>query len=293
MTVEVVEFTDPGCSWAWGTEPKRRRLRWRYGDRLAWRRVMGGLVGDMDRYFPDGFDPVRAAPRQSRYWADVASRTAMTYPARLAYHYRSTEPACRAVKAAERQSDETAERVLRRLREATFVFGTPPDTTQRILAAVRGVPGLDEARLAADLDSPDVEDAFREDWEATRRPNEYVMTLEESPDEGGGRAKHTEGRWRYVFPTMIFQGPAGEVTVPGWKPWERYVEALEAVSPGITAGPRPDPSPVEAFAAWPTLAPIELETLCGPAAALPEGVVTYDWGDGAFYMTGAERDWRD
>jgi len=34
-TLEVVEYTDPWCSWAWGTEPKLRRLRWRWGDRLA------------------------------------------------------------------------------------------------------------------------------------------------------------------------------------------------------------------------------------------------------------------
>ena len=44
MVVEVVEYSDPWCSWAWGTEPKLRRLRWRYGDRLEWRTVMGDLV---------------------------------------------------------------------------------------------------------------------------------------------------------------------------------------------------------------------------------------------------------
>ena len=28
--VEVVEYTDVMCSWAWGSEPKLRLLRWRY-----------------------------------------------------------------------------------------------------------------------------------------------------------------------------------------------------------------------------------------------------------------------
>lgn len=65
-TIEVTEFTDPGCSWAWGTEPKLRLLRWRFDDRLRWRRVMGGLIGDMNSYMPD-FDPVRAAKRYPDY----------------------------------------------------------------------------------------------------------------------------------------------------------------------------------------------------------------------------------
>ena len=29
--VEVIEYTDPVCSWAWGSEPKLRLLRWRHG----------------------------------------------------------------------------------------------------------------------------------------------------------------------------------------------------------------------------------------------------------------------
>jgi predicted DsbA family dithiol-disulfide isomerase len=33
--VEVVEYTDVMCSWAWGSEAKLRRLRWRYEDRYA------------------------------------------------------------------------------------------------------------------------------------------------------------------------------------------------------------------------------------------------------------------
>ena len=43
---EVTEYTDPICSWAWGTEPKLRLLQWRPGHRLSWRVAMGGLVGD-------------------------------------------------------------------------------------------------------------------------------------------------------------------------------------------------------------------------------------------------------
>lgn len=284
--VDVVEFTDPGCSWAWGTEPKLRLLRHRFGGRLRWRRVLGGLIGDMNNYVED-FDPVRGAKSQIRYWRDVYEHTRMTYPAGLEWMYSSTEPAGKAVKAAELQSDEVGGRVLRRLRESVFVFGRPADTPQRILEAVGGVEGLDLDRFAADLGSPESEKAFREDWEETRRPNEYVMKLE-GDRPGIGRAKRTEGHWRFVFPTLVFRGPAGEATVPGWCPYERYEEAMEEVAPGVTADPPPDPTPADVFGAWPTATARELEVLCGPGASPPEGIVTYDWGEGSFFLTARE-----
>lgn len=44
--VEVVEYTDPLCSIAWGTEPSKRKLHWRFGEKLRWRAVMAGLCRD-------------------------------------------------------------------------------------------------------------------------------------------------------------------------------------------------------------------------------------------------------
>src|SRR6185369_9365771 len=226
--VDVVEYTDPGCSWAWGSEPKLRRLRWRHSARLRWRRVMGGLVGDMANYL-DGFDAAAAAPGFARYWERVGATTGMPHPAHLARMYRSTEPACVAVKAAERQGEAAAEHVLRRLREATFLFGAPPDTPERIRAALHGLP-VDVARLAADMESDAVREAFAADWRETRAPNAYVRALVED-GEGAGGAKVSEGHTRYVFPTLVFRGAGREATVPGWKPYERYVEAIEDVVP--------------------------------------------------------------
>lgn len=284
--IEVTEFTDPGCSWAWGTEPKLRRLHWRYGGRMHWRRVLGGLIGDMENYI-ENFDPVRYAPNRIRYWREVYEHTRMTYPARLQWHYRSTEPGGKAVKAAELQGDEVAGRVLRRLREQTFVFGRPADTTDRIVEAVRGVDGLDADRFEVELRSEVTEKAFREDWEETRRPNDHVMALE-GDRPGIGRAKHTEGHWRFVFPTLVFRGPGGEATVPGWCPYEEYEAAIESASPGATADPRPGPTPEDVFAMWPTAAERELDVLCGEGARPPSGIVAYDWGEGRFYLTAAE-----
>ena len=284
---EVVEFTDPACSWAWGSEPKFRLLRWRYGDRLSWRRVMGGLVPNRLEREP-AFDPVAPAPRRADYWSKVSEHTGQPWPVHLRRVPVSSIEACLAVKAAERQGEPQAARLLRRLREACFVFGAPADTTERILAVAGGIDGLDLDRLAADVVTPEVRDAYRADWEETRDPNEYVRSLREE-HAGAGNAKEQDGRWRYVFPTLLFRGPGGEHTVPGWQPWEAYVAAAEAAVPGSTTGAsRPDPSADEAFAEWGVITERELACLCGSAAEPPAGVVPYDWGAGMAWLTPAE-----
>jgi protein-disulfide isomerase-like protein with CxxC motif len=261
--VELVEYTDPWCSWAWGTEPKLRLLRWRFGDRLAWRTVMGDLVTDLRAERSD-FDPVRAAPRRAEYWREVHEHTGMPWPAELQRAPQLSAVAGRAVKAAELQSSTVAAVLLRAIRESCFVHCAPADTLPRVLDLAETVDGVDATRLRADFDRADVEAAFIADREEVRRPNEYVRQLQET-HVGKGNAKPDGDGWRYVFPTILFRGSGGEHTVPGWQPWDSYVAAMERAEPGITADPRPDPTVEQARATWSTLTDFELEFLCGSA----------------------------
>ncbi|OGO52085.1 MAG: hypothetical protein A2148_09610 [Chloroflexi bacterium RBG_16_68_14] len=259
--VEVTCYTDPGCSWAWGTEPKLRKLTFEFGEGLAWSYVMGGLVGNMEVYASrlcreDG------GARLAAYWREVAAHTGMPTPVALSRAYRSTDPACRAVKAAQQQEEEVALRVLRRLRESIFVLSRPTDNGEEILEAVRGVPRLDLGRLACDLEDSQVEQAYRQDWEETRRPNEYTMALDDDSRPGAGKARLTEGHWRYVFPTVIFQGPEGERTAPGWQPYEAYLAAIEAVVPGTSATRLPPPEPRQLLDQYGSAATKEIEVVC-------------------------------
>ncbi|HEX2384053.1 MAG TPA: DsbA family protein [Acidimicrobiales bacterium] len=279
--VEVTEFTDPWCSWAWGTEPKLRRLRWRWGDRCAWRIVMGDLVAD--RRTPDGaFDPVRAAPKTAEHWQHVHEHTGMPWPVHLRWTPSLSADAAHAVKAAQLQSDMAGRALLRALRESCFVHGAPADTRERILGLAATVDAVDVARLAVEVSSSIVEEAFRADRSETRQPNDYVLHLQET-HEGKGNAKRAGDDWRYVFPTLLFSGPDGEATVPGWQPWESYVEAMETARHGSTRDPRPDPTPTEALTEWPLLTERELSFLCGPSATAPPDARTIDWGAGFAY----------
>lgn len=203
------------------------------------------------------------------------------------YMLRSTDPAGRAVIAASQQSEAAAQAVLRRLRESTFLFGRPPGEQTEIIESVVGVPDLDLGRFVADLATEEVADAYQSDWDETRRPNEFVRTLV-GDWMGIGNLKHSEGHDRYAFPTLIFRGPGGDYTAPGWVDYEEYETAMESAAPGSTAHPRADPTPQEAFARWPTLTEVELVTLCGEHAEPPADVVSYDWGEGVVWMTDAE-----
>jgi len=284
VTVEVIEYTDPWCSWAWGTEPKVRRLRWRFGHELEWRVVVGDLVADRRIDRPD-FDPVRAAPKRAEYWEKVHRHTGQPWPVHLKWAPLLSAHADRAVKAAQQQNDEVASRLLRAIRESCFVYAEPADTEERVFALAARVDGIDHDRLVADYASDDVAKAFVADREETRRPNDYVLTLQET-HEGKGNAKPDGDGWRYAFPTLLFRGPGGEHTVPGWQTWDAYVDAMEAAKPGSTASPRHDPSPADALARWSLITDKELSFLCGDDARPPADARAIDWGAGLAYSRG-------
>ncbi|HEV3226627.1 MAG TPA: DsbA family protein [Acidimicrobiales bacterium] len=281
MTVEVVEYTDPWCSWAWGSEPKLRRLRWQFADRFEWRTVMGDLVADRRHAQPD-FDPARAAPKTAVYWQKVHEHTGQPWPVHLKWAPTLSAHAGLAVKAAQQQNDAVAAALLRSVRESCFVYSAPADSVERIFELADTLDGLDVDRLELDFRSDAVVKAFAADRDETRRPNDYVLTLQET-HEGKGNAKPEGDGWRYVFPTLLFRGEGGEHTVPGWQPWDAYVAAMEAAVPGSTADPRPDPTPDEALARWPLLTAQELSFLCGDDAPAPSRAIEVDWGAGVVF----------
>lgn len=243
---------------------------------------MGDLVPDRRSGNPS-FDPVEAAGTTADHWRHVHEHTAMPWPTKLRWAPSASAVAARAVKAAERQGDVVAGRLLRALRESCHVFGAPADNLDRILAVAGTVPGLDAVRLRGDFSSDEVEKAFVADRGETRRPNDYVLQLQET-HEGKGNAKPDGDGWRYVFPTLLFRGPGGEHTVPGWQPWERYETAMEAALAGSTAGGRPDPTPEQALTEWSLVTDRELSFLCGESSGPPADAVAYDWGAGQAWL---------
>ncbi len=280
--MDVIEYTDAMCSWAWGTEPKLRLLRWRFEDQIDnWRYVMGHLVED--EHMPDR-DPVKQAPKLQDYWKVVCDQTGMPRPDPLRRSTTGSRASGLAVKAAQQLGDEEAQQVLRRMRQATFIDGEPADTIERALDACRDIPGLDVEALADSIESDAVLKEYENDTDETRKPNSYVLELE-GDRPGIGRAREAkDGRMRFVFPTIVVRSGDDESTVPGWMPYEDYERALFAAGAEPTERTGSHPTPAEAFDRWPTLAEHEFHFLCGPDASPPSGVARRSWNGGTLFV---------
>jgi predicted DsbA family dithiol-disulfide isomerase len=230
VQLEVTHFTDPACPFAFSAEPTRLRLRWHYGDQLVWRTRMIVLTlepGEAEKL-------AEGAPGLQR-------RCGMPIDPAPYPRTASSEPACRAVVAAQLNAPEAAEPFLRRLRVRTMVGGLLDDPA--LIAAAAEDVGLDAARLAAWCGSDAVESALQADIAAARAPATAARALDHKL--GGPR----DGR-RYTAPSyeLSRDGGAATAVVPGFNPVEAYETAIANLAPELTR--RPKPAAVEELLAW-------------------------------------------
>lgn len=159
--VLLEHFSDPWCWWSWGFEPVLRRLREVYGDQLEIRTRMGGIFDDRSSWLSKYGQDDDTLPA---WVADCMALPAMPILNDYmgAAGVRSTYPACRAFIAAELQSRQKADALLRRLLEACCVRGMNVSKDSVIEQAAREV-GLDAGRLLGEMQSEAVETAFEAD----------------------------------------------------------------------------------------------------------------------------------
>ncbi|MFD6920417.1 DsbA family protein [Streptomyces sp. NPDC059944] len=277
--VEVVEYTDPLCPWAWGSEPVFRRLRAGLAGHVRWRRVYCLLFDHDDDPAPD---PAAETAWYARYVEEVGAHTGAPGPARLSRVAASSWPSSLVAKAAERQGTEVADRVLRRLRESVFVLGEPADTAPLALSAVRGVPGLDQERLAADAASAEVLDAVRADHAEARRPVREALSVPGGSPHPGAAKETADGGHRYALPTLLIRTPAAFRVVPGWRRYEQYAAAVHELSPQSPTDPVRR-TPAEALARYRSLTGPEGHLLAdGPWP--PAQAVRVETGNGPLWL---------
>ncbi|WP_040907862.1 DsbA family oxidoreductase [Streptomyces griseoflavus] len=279
--VEWVEYTDPLCPWAWGSEPVFRRLRAALPAQVRRRRVFCVLFDEDDDPAPD---PAAETAWYAGYVDEVCRHTGAPRAARLSRVAASSWPASLVAKAAELQGAEVAERVLRRLRETVFVLGEPADTPALALSAARGTPGLDLARLSADARSGAVLERVRADRAEARRPVPEARTVPGGTPHPGAARETADGRYRYALPTALLRTPAGHRLVPGWRPYGAYAAAVRELCPRMRWEPEPDPAaPDEALRRHGSLTVPEARLLTdGPWP--PPGAVRVETGNGPLWL---------
>src|SRR5215213_10166302 len=94
--VNITEYTDPGCPFAFSAEPFRRRLQWLYGDQIEWRPRLVALAESGDEYVEKGFDP----ERQASSFRQLSRNYGMPMDTSVRSRMAGTADACRAVVAA-------------------------------------------------------------------------------------------------------------------------------------------------------------------------------------------------
>lgn len=171
--LELVEFTDPYCTWCWGSEPVLRRIGEVFGDQVRIGFRMGGLVEDIGRFY-DPYNEIGGAGWYEQvvlHWRDASSRHGMPVDERIFYdikdELRSTYPANIACKAAELQDAPMAKRFLRRMREAAAAERRAIHRI-RVQADIAAEVGLDGRRFLADIRSGRAEKAFLKDLQECR-----------------------------------------------------------------------------------------------------------------------------
>lgn len=266
VTLTVTEYTDPACPWAWGSEPKFRRLRELLsaaGDGVVWRSVYGILFDEGDLPAPD---PAAEAAWYLEELREISGHTGAPCPERLEWVAATSWPMALAAKAAELQGPRVTEAVLHRLRETTFVDGRPADTPERVLAALGSMAGgsmargsmaggsmaggsaartaetaddaaLDLERLARDAASPEILAAVRRDHAETRSPCPEVFAITERTRHPG-RAKplgeSPDDGYRYALPTLVFEGAGGRAVAAGWRSPQEYLDAVRRAAPSLS-----------------------------------------------------------
>ena len=249
--IEITEFTDPACPFAWSAEPSRRRLDWLYGDQLQWSLRMVGLAERSEDYAAKGLTPERLSAGMSK----LAHAHHMPMDTGPRERVAGTIPACRAVVAARLNVPERERAMLRALRILHF-SGEPLDELATLRAAAERA-GIGPDDLETWLQETATEEALREDLRVARDPSPGALALDHklAGAEHGGR--------RYTCPSYELAAGGPSLSVPGFQPTATYEVAIANLDPSLRR--RADPDDVAEVLAWAgePLATAEVAAVCG------------------------------
>jgi len=236
-SVQITEFTDPTCPWAFSAEPFRRRLDWLYGEELEWLPRMVGLAETPQDPLDKGFTPEKQAAAFER----IAKEHGMPIDTRERPRMTASVPACRAVVAARLNAPDRERTLLRRLRVRHF-SGDLIDERETLDAAARET-GIESDELAAWMEQDDVEAVLREDMAAAREPIVAARVLD-------AKLANWSGGRRYTCPSYeILRLEDGvRIAVPGFQPFPVYDVILANLVPNVER--REPPGSAEEVLRW-------------------------------------------
>ena len=246
QVVEIVEFTDPVCTWCWGSEPVLRRLETHYPDQLKISFVMGGLVKDIRAFYDGANDIGGDAERSNRqvasHWLEASARHGMPVQSEgfhlFSNEFPSTYPQNIAYKAAQMEDQILADRFLRRIREASAAEARQTNRTE-VLIELAAEVGLDIPLFIQRFSDGSAATAFEADLETTARFGAHG------------------------FPTFLVRYGEKGVLLRGYQRFETFQAVINTLTGGAVNEIKPEKS-VEKILAFITrhgrVAPVEIQS---------------------------------
>ena len=155
---------DPMCSWCWGYRQTWNSLCDALPEEVQVVNVLGGLAADSDQPMPQEQRETIAG-----YWRAVTAKTGAEFNFDFwakCTPRRSTYPACRAVLAAASQSAEQA--MIDAIQHAYYLRAMNPSDDSTLIE-LAGELELDQDRFAADLRSPETQQALEREFSLRRK----------------------------------------------------------------------------------------------------------------------------
>lgn len=214
--IEIIEFTDPVCTWCWGSEPVLRKIETKYQEQVKVKFVMGGLVEDM-RDFQDEFNGIGGELSEvnkqiASHWLEASKRHGMPVKTEgfsfFTEEDTSTYPTNIAYKAAQMQDEKLADRFLRRVREAVAAEAKQANRMEVLQELVKEV-GLDEKQWLEQMENGTAKQEFEKDL-ATCRAFQI-----------------------YAFPSYLVKNQNGDARLlRGFQSYEAFQKAIRELSDG-------------------------------------------------------------
>ena len=174
--VRITVFADPVCTWCWGSVPVLRALRYRYGEQLDIKYVMGGMIEDITTYnnrrLSIGGDIALSNRNIHNHWLEASAVHGMPVsekPVQLfSEERRSSVPLNKAYIAAkiyardnECEYEDAPERYLRLMQELTAVEHVQTNLDEN-LVAISAVLGFNQDKFAKILEGEEVDSLYKE-----------------------------------------------------------------------------------------------------------------------------------
>ncbi len=230
-------FTDPSCPWGYSASPALRRIEWRYRDQIEWQLSTIGLT-----------DPVEAPPKPSpveyaNAWLRLRDRFGMPFAVEPKIRKATSSRACQAIVATRMLQPGFEWRVLRTLQLLQFNTPLLLDDESQLQAALSSVEDLNLDLVMAALDSPEVQKAYRADWNAARDPAGGAASLQRKTVVAQGIERHSA-------PSIIFSRDGRSIEAGGFQPVQAYDVIVANLGPELNRM-RPAEEALDALALYP------------------------------------------